>query len=236
MSPDTIPVARVLVIAPHPDDESLGCGGLIACLTRRASKFCFIFVTDGGASHVGSRSWPRRRLAARRKQETLEALKRLGAADAQSFFFGLPDSAIPPPASDAWEKTLAELTTIVRNFHPTLAVMPWRRDPHCDHRDSWLLATKALKRADARPVILEYAIWLDELGTSSDRPQEGESKTVTIDIGAVLSEKRAAIAAHETQTTALIDDDPEGFRLSAATIARLTMPTETYWRPVDETD
>ena len=42
---------KILVVAPHPDDESLGCGGLIAKLAASGSAFCVLFVTDGGASH-----------------------------------------------------------------------------------------------------------------------------------------------------------------------------------------
>jgi LmbE family N-acetylglucosaminyl deacetylase len=51
-----------------------------------------------------------------------------------------------------------------------------------------------------------------------------------------LSLKRAAIAAHATQTTALIDDDPDGFFLTPATIDRLTQPTETFWWALDAND
>jgi hypothetical protein len=57
-----------------------------------------------------------------------------------------------------------------------------------------------------------------------------------LNVGTVLANKRAAIAAHETQTTDLIADDPDGFRLTPQTIARLTQSTEVFWRPINETD
>ena len=53
---------------------------------------------------------------------------------------------------------------------------------------------------------------------------------VSFDIADVVETKRAAVAAHLSQTTALIDDDPDGFMLDAATIARLTGPIESYWQ------
>ena len=45
-----------------------------------------------------------------------------------------------------------------------------------------------------------------------------------------MTAKREAVAEHLTQTTVLIDDDPDGFRLDTTTIDRLTGPTETYWQ------
>jgi LmbE family N-acetylglucosaminyl deacetylase len=59
---------------------------------------------------------------------------------------------------------------------------------------------------------------------------------VVLDVAAALEAKLAAIAAHTTQTTALIDDDPNGFRLTEAAIQRLATPTETYWQAIDEAD
>src|SRR5690606_38092378 len=47
----------LLVIAPHPDDETLGCGGVIALATCRNVRVHTVFVTDGGASHPNSAEW-----------------------------------------------------------------------------------------------------------------------------------------------------------------------------------
>jgi LmbE family N-acetylglucosaminyl deacetylase len=225
---------RVLVVAPHPDDETLGCGGLITRLAQQGSSLYIVFMTDGGASHRGSRAWSRARLAACREQEAIEALTRLGAGGELRAFFRLADAAMPARKSQQWAAAITKLETILRSFQPDLALLPWRRDPHCDHRDSWWLAKEALRRADARPLILEYAIWLEEFGAPADHPRPEEAKAIHIDVSCAIGQKRAAIAAHQSQTTALIDDDPDGFRLSTATIARLTGATEKYWRPIDE--
>jgi LmbE family N-acetylglucosaminyl deacetylase len=222
---------RVLVLAPHPDDETLGCGGLIAKLAQQGSSFYIVFVTDGSASHRGSQSWSRTRLATCREQEAAEALMRLGVGGARRAFFRLPDAAMPKPLSQEWNVAIGKLQNILRSFQPDLALLPWRRDPHCDHRDSWSLANDALTRVGVRPHILEYAIWLEELGSPADHPRPEEAQVFYVDVTSAIPQKRAALAAHQTQTTALIDDDPDGFRLSAATISRLTGPTEKYWRP-----
>jgi LmbE family N-acetylglucosaminyl deacetylase len=225
---------RVLVVAPHPDDESLGCGGLISLLAQNNSAFYILFVTDGSASHRNSKAWPPTRLAALREQEACRALACLGIANAPRLFLRLPDANMPIPGTPAWGGAVATVSDVLRNFKPDLILLPWRRDPHSDHRASWLLSQQALRKATLRPVTLEYAIWLDELGEVGDRPKHGEAEPVRVNVGSALASKRAAIAAHASQTTDLIADDPEGFRLTPKTIGRLTQSTELFWRPIDE--
>ena len=64
-----LPQGPVLVIAPHPDDETLGCGGLIAASVRAGHRVHTVFVTEGGASHPACRSWTRPERAAQREAE-----------------------------------------------------------------------------------------------------------------------------------------------------------------------
>jgi LmbE family N-acetylglucosaminyl deacetylase len=227
---------KVLVVAPHPDDESLGCGGLISLLAQNNSAFYIVFVTDGSASHRNSKAWSPRRLAALREQEACRALACLGIANAPRLFLRLPDANMPIPGTPAWKCAVATVSDILRSFSPDLILLPWRRDPHCDHRASWLLSQQALRKATLRPDTLEYAIWLDELGEVEDRPKQGEAEPVRVEVGSALASKRAAIAAHASQTTDLIADDPDGFRLTPKTIERLAQSTELFWRPIDESD
>ncbi|MGA0531718.1 PIG-L deacetylase family protein [Hansschlegelia sp. KR7-227] len=224
-------VSAALVVAPHPDDESLGCGGLMAALVRRGARVHVVFVTDGGASHPNSRSWPRERLASHRAEEAREALRRLGADPAQSSFLGLPDAGMPKAGTPEREAALTALTAIVEWLRPDLVLTPWRRDPHRDHRDSWALARDALQAAGQEPKILEYAVWLDEIGAPEDRPRTGEAERVEIDVSETRAAKRAAVEAHRTQIEGVIRDDPDAFQLSPHTIERLTGACEVYWRP-----
>ena len=69
---------RAVIIAPHPDDEVLGCGGLLQGLAALGRPIQLISVTDGSASHPGSRRWPVERLSVVRPQESAQALHRLG--------------------------------------------------------------------------------------------------------------------------------------------------------------
>jgi LmbE family N-acetylglucosaminyl deacetylase len=232
VDPTTLDVHTILVVAPHPDDESLGCGGLISYLAARGRIFHTVFVTDGGASHLQSRKWTRKRLAARREREAADALHFLGVGDHPRTFLRLRDADMPDVASPDWSVALAELEIIFRSFCPDLVLLPWRRDPHRDHRDSWRLAMDAISRHAINPMLLEYTIWLHEFGLADDYPRADEAEPVVFDVTSAIATKEAAIAAHLSQISNIIDDDPKAFRLTAATIARLTGPYETYWRPL----
>lgn len=221
---------RLLVIAPHPDDESLGCGGLIARNAASGGSVCTVFVTDGGASHPGSRLWPRARLARQREEEAVSALSVLGAGDEPRYFLQLPDADMPSPRDLDWVLAKAQLQAIIDNFRPDLALVPWRRDPHRDHRDSWELASRAISGSNSQIEMLEYAIWLPEFGVSTDHPEPGEVAEWRINIADWLHLKNEAVMAHRSQTTDLVSDDPLGFRLTPETITRLCSPVETYWR------
>ena len=229
MTPLELPEGAVMVIAPHPDDETLGCGGLIAQCVREGRAVHTVFVTDGSASHPGSKTWDRPRLAAEREVEAEEALRRLGAGGEPRSFLRLADAAMPVAGSAEHAAAVAAIAAVLDELRPGLVVLPWRRDPHCDHRDSWALAMAAVA-ACGRPVaVLEYAIWLDELGAPGDQPLPGEVERVSLAVSG--EHKREALRAHRSQMGALVLDDPGGFVLEPETIERLTGPEEVYWRP-----
>ncbi|MBV8400094.1 MAG: PIG-L family deacetylase, partial [Acetobacteraceae bacterium] len=94
----------VLVLAPHADDESCGCGGLIAEACERGRSIAVAIVTDGVGSHPHSRAYPPPRLQAVRESEAREAVAALGLAADRLHFLGLPDTASPhegPAFADA---------------------------------------------------------------------------------------------------------------------------------------
>jgi LmbE family N-acetylglucosaminyl deacetylase len=80
-----------LVVAPHQDDESLGCGGTIALLRAAGVPVRVLFISDGSGSHPGSRRYPPQALTALRNAEAREALALLGVDPAESTFLALPD-------------------------------------------------------------------------------------------------------------------------------------------------
>jgi LmbE family N-acetylglucosaminyl deacetylase len=232
LDPRIIRATRIAVVAPHPDDESLGCGGLISILATAGAEFHTVFVTDGGASHRCSLTWPRERLVAQREREAAEALMCLGLGRHERSFLRLPDAGMLTLSPGARRLASARILATLRSFRPELILLPWRRDPHCDHRESWRLVTECVNESGGRPMTLEYAVWLDEIGGSDDFPRREEVERLDFAVTSAIPIKRAAVAAHLSQTSNLIDDDPSAFRLTQATVDRLTGPYETYWRPI----
>lgn len=88
-----IPGGRTLVVAAHPDDESLGAAGLISRLTGQGYLVEVVIVTDGGGSHPGSPALTRRALTAQRMDESRRAALLL-AAELEPVFLGHPDGEV----------------------------------------------------------------------------------------------------------------------------------------------
>ncbi|HEV2676092.1 MAG TPA: PIG-L deacetylase family protein [Aliidongia sp.] len=212
----------VLVVAPHPDDESIGCGGLIATLRRREVDVHVVIMTDGTGSHPNSPSHPPGRLAAVRAGEVLDALAILGVAGGAVSFWQLGDRFVPDEGADGFEGAAVRARALLRVMQPSLLVIPGRADSHGDHRAVWAIWSRAAAELPAPPRQLEYIVW--------PRPDAaGEGRPVTLDIGAVLALKRRAIAAHRSQLGLVIDDDPTGFHLPDDLLARADRPQESYF-------
>ena len=217
------------VLAPHADDESLGCGGLIATLTASGVPVRIVIVTDGTRSHPNSRSYPSERLRTIREREAQEAAGLLGTSDL--VFLRHPDCGLPLPGSPAFSRAAGALATAL-DGHTTLLV-PWRRDPHCDHEGTWELARAAVQRLTPAPRWIEYPIWAWTRALGVEAPQPAEATPWRLDITRVLERKREAIAAHRSQTTPLIQDDPEGFTLTPEVLAHFERPWELFLDPFD---
>ena len=82
---------RVVVVAPHPDDETLGCGGAISLLIAKGYQVKVLIVSDGTGSHPNSQKYPALALQAIRSQETIAALAILGVKPEAITFLRLKD-------------------------------------------------------------------------------------------------------------------------------------------------
>ena len=219
--------ARHYGVAPHPDDEALGCGGTLALLARGGTRVGIVWVSDGGLSHPNSPSHPRPKLAALRETEALKAAQALGVR--HTFFQRLPDGALPFPDDAAFEEAVASAYDILVEFAPQTLLLPWRRDPHRDHRASWLIWSTAAQELELRRY--EYLVWAFERAARNEWPRDDEARAFRVDISAITERKRAAIAAHASQISDLIDDDPSAFRLSPEVLAHFDKPLENWIAP-----
>ena len=203
----------LLVIAPHPDDETIGAHALIARLRRRGVAVRVLVVTDGHASHPGSRRWPRARLVRERQRETLAAVRRLGVGAGGVSFLGLPDGGLhlmPGPI----RRGIA--AAIRRAPRPLLAVAPAESDDHPDHR-AVAAALAAVRAAGVRT--LAYPVW-----PAGARLRGG--RTLALSAQERLA-KRHALHRYRTQA-GRITDDPAGFAMTRAQIAAFSRPMEFF--------
>lgn len=216
-----------LVLAPHADDESLGCGGLIAAASATGRPPFVLILTDGTGSHPNSRSYPPARLKAVREQEARNAVAILGLPPERIGFLRLPDTAAPT-SGPAFEEAVAAILSVVQATGAATLLAPWQHDPHCDHLAAHGMATVAAARCGGRH--LSYPVWGWTLPPGASLPGPAPSG-VRLDITAHLPAKRRAIAAHASQHGGLIDDDPAGFQLPPALLDVLTRPYETFLAP-----
>ncbi|MGN6482368.1 PIG-L deacetylase family protein [Luteibacter sp.] len=215
----------LMVVAPHPDDESLGLGGLIAAARALNLPVTVVFLTDGERSHVGSPTWPARRLAAHRRLEAVAALGELGVAGASAHFLGLGDTRLHALDGAAQATAQAKLATLAAPN--TLVCVTAATDPHSDHQAAAALVDRVPWAAGVE--IMHYPVWT-WTRRDADLPIT-PLRGVRIDVATHLPRKRAAIAAHRTQHGELIHDAAEAFVLDSAFLARFAAPTETLIWP-----
>ncbi|MBN3948317.1 MAG: PIG-L family deacetylase [Nostoc sp. NMS7] len=223
-SVNEIACSPVLIVAPHPDDETLGCGGAIALLRSLNCDVQVLVISDGTLSHPRSRKYPADTLRCLREAETLSALKLLGVEVNHVTFWRMQDGSI----SIQYQSVVASCRAYITEVAPQIIFLPWRYDPHADHRGTWKLIHAVLHGLRLSPRLIEYPIWDWDWQQRGSLPASLDVTTWRLNISTVLELKQQAIAAYRSQITDLIDDDPEGFRLTPKMLANFTHPWEVY--------
>ncbi len=225
--PETVTQGRpFVVISPHPDDESLGMGGIIAAARAAGIDVRVVIVSDGSRSHPNSSKFPRERLVALRYTEALEAARHLGLAANSVTYLDLPDAAVPT-SGRAFDAAVVHLAAVADDCKATSVFVTWGHDPHCDHEAAVAMA-RCLRAHRPALAFWCYPIWgwhLEAEREIEDSPPRG----FRVDIGPWLAAKTHAIAAHASQMTDLIDDDPEGFRFTPEKLAPFLQPVEVVF-------
>lgn len=202
-----------LVVAPHPDDEVLGVGGLLAMI----GSADIVAVTDGEASHPASTVHLPEELAAIRRDETDAALDRLGLDPVLVHRLGQPDGGIDETAlTDA----LAPLLWRGRWCFAT-----WRGDGHPDHEAVGRAAAAACAEAGAR--LLEYPVWMWHWA-SPDDPSVPWDRARRVELAPpVRACKAAAIGEFRSQIEPLGPAPADAPVLPPPVWARFRRPFET---------
>lgn len=211
--------SRVVIVAPHPDDEILACGGLLQAAAEHGLAHLLVAVTDGEASHPGSQAWPPARLRQERPRETPAALACLGIDQPAVLRLGLADGGVT-----AVEDALAARLAAVLQAGDLVATT-WRYDAHPDHEACARACAAAV--AEAGACLVETPVW----GWHWSAPEDGamplaQARKLAL-TPAMLARKRAALLCFHSQTGA--DGRSEGPVLSAHAIERILHPFELYF-------
>ena len=219
----TITGGCALVLAPHPDDESLGCGGLIAEACAHGEPPLVVVLTDGAGSHPNSIAYPPARLRALREAETRAAVACLGLAPERVVFLRTRDTHAPADGPELVELA-SRITGLVKVFGCRSILASWAGDPHCDHAAAHRIAATAAASADVPH--RAYAVW--GLTLPPDTAVDGPPTGWRLDVSSRLPAKRRAIRCHASQHAGLIIDDPLAFQMKPGFMALFDSPAEIY--------
>ena len=201
---DLAPGDGVLILSPHPDDESLGCGAAIAAAAAAGKSVALIQLTDGEGSHPGSQHFGPQGRVAIRARELRDALAILAPEQSVPLLhIGLPDGcSAPAMLSPAMHR---EMRDFAMKMGAGSIWSTWGGDPHCDHETAAAAAAQLAAELDLPH--WSFPVW-GRFGSRS--VPEGLRR---FDAGAFGARKAEAIRCHRSQLDGAIMDDPQGFQL-----------------------
>lgn len=183
--------ARLVVVAPHPDDEILASGGLIAMHAAQGGQVQIVAVTDGEASHDESPSYRREDLAAVRRQERWAGLAHLGLSSPAVVSLGLEDGEVHA-LTEVLRENLASLL-----HRDDVVVSTWEHDGHPDH-DAVGHITREIC-ASMGCAHLAAPVWMWHWAKPDD-PRVPWRRLRSVPLNADDSaRKQAALAVHQSQ-------------------------------------
>ena len=213
-------ISRLVVVAAHPDDETLGAGGLIASAVRLGRTVDIVCVTDGEHSHPNSPTHTPEELGRIRAEEARNAADVLGAD--RVLRLELEDGAV----DSAQESLTTQLVEAVGDGRGTVIVAPWRRDGHPDHEVVGHAAAAAARRTGAD--LWEYPVWFWHWASPDEAPWPSLHPFVLDE--ETLGVKQRAIQAHASQVTPLSALEGDETLLTEEMLAHFEDGPEHYLR------
>ncbi len=186
----------IVIFAPHPDDETLACGGIIAAKVKEGRDVHIVFTTDGRNSHLHELGIPvdptPQELAQIRKEEARRATSILGVKPKNLIFLGFEDGTLSLNKETAKGK-VSEVMVLLR---PKEIYYPDGSDVHRDHRATYEVVEDCLNSLDLVPQKYRYTVW-----SAEEKRKENAEGQVAVDISDVLQLKKNAINEYRSQIT-----------------------------------
>jgi bacillithiol biosynthesis deacetylase BshB1 len=181
----------LMVLAAHPDDAEIGCGGTILRCADAGRRVAIVDLTRG---ETGTRGTPEQRA-----KEAEAAVALLGVVTRENL--GMPDGALTED-----EASVAALVEVIRRLRPAILLAPFERDVHPDHVAAAHLARRAFFHAGLVKVRPDLGAPFRPRALLRYPSLESVTPTFCIDVSAVAERKRAVIACYASQ----IPGDPAG--------------------------
>jgi LmbE family N-acetylglucosaminyl deacetylase len=150
----TIAMRSCLVVAPHPDDETLGCAVAVMRKRDAGTPVTVVVVSDGARSEPAI--LPPAELVELRKAEARRACARLGVGEGDVVFLDFPDAGL----SGKVDEVAGRLAELIRARSPEQLLVPVSCEGHPDHDATNEAARRAVESIEFRGQVLEYAVWL----------------------------------------------------------------------------
>lgn len=210
---------RLVIVSPHPDDEILACGGLIASHLTNGGRCLVIAVTDGEASHQNTPNHDPMQLKTQRQCESEAGLRCLGVPTSAVVRLSLPDGGV----SLCGVRLVQRLQALLKP--DDVAITTWRLDGHPDHEACGMAVSAVCKDMGAR--LLEAPVWMWHWATTADK-QVNWSRLKAWPIDQLSrARKLKALAEHRSQLRERPGHSPAV--LDSAIVERAGWPTEYYF-------
>lgn len=158
-SPYRLDDGVTLVIAPHQDDETLGCGGLIARKRNEGLPVHVVFLTDGSASHPNHPKFTADAIAALRNQEARKSLSILGVESCAIHFLNEPDGTLSTLSTERHTALVQQLKRLIIEINPHKILLPVHGDGSSEHEAAFQFVISAVKCSGLSCELWQYAVW-----------------------------------------------------------------------------
>lgn len=207
-----------LVFAPHPDDETLGCGGTILRKRSAGARVQIVLMTDGSSAFPGLIA--PEELTRLRYAELLEAAATLEVSEDDVFFLHFKDGQLSEHITEATDR-VAELLTREK---PAEIYVPYHLDPPPDHQATTQIALAAARRVLPGVIVYEYPVWFwyhwpiipadaglrGQYRSARDGLRRGRHSArefrCVVPMAELRELKRRALDCHRTQMVQLVPD------------------------------